>query len=376
MRVEPWPGESLQSWVEQLARRYNVKVAQMGAHLGLPALPPDQWSLGLTKDQIDQVSVVAGVNPAGVETMTLAPWMERWAGPGGGGMHPDAPSKHCGRCLIDNGGRWLLSWRLPMQQVCQRHQVLLRRGCGYCGRPIRGLKGDSSQAPGCLYRCRRWLSAQHVVVPHGSVEAAGASFLHGITEATAGDRVRTASGAVLTPSRLYREARLLQERIKSVLHPHDLLDARRSGRWAPQRVCGLGYLGVHDDPTGLYGWALAAQVLLADDQQEAVDAVRWVIARERRNSRFPRSKYEHLRMPESVGPALKPILADAIEQVDEPCPETLCEPTVRLHRVMGKVEHRLGGDGLEVTYENLDQVLWDHALRGWTAALARAVSRT
>jgi hypothetical protein len=151
IRVDPIPGEGLDSWLEALSRRLDTSARDLLAALGL-AEPHERrriptFTVYLRHDEAARVAAATGLTPAVLEEMTLAHFdpmalrIDRarrsvarnysWGRRRG--------TWFCPRCLTENGGRWLLRWRLGWSFACTRHRCLLAERCPTCERtPQRG----------------------------------------------------------------------------------------------------------------------------------------------------------------------------------------------------------------------------------------------
>ncbi|MFD9813159.1 TniQ family protein [Streptomyces sp. NPDC059080] len=149
IRLEPLPGEPLDSWLEALAHRSMVDVREILVALGLHhrhrgAIP--DHTLFLRPEEAEQAATASGVPVNRLHTMTLRQYdqhavllhierrsvirMQLWGRSG---------SRYCPECLIERDGRWLLRWRLPWTFACTRHRLLLAHECPACGhRPRHG----------------------------------------------------------------------------------------------------------------------------------------------------------------------------------------------------------------------------------------------
>ncbi|HEX6343085.1 TniQ family protein [Umezawaea sp.] len=144
--VDPVPGEGLDSWLEALSRRLATPVSELLPVLGLgqarrrgARLPA--FAVCLRARESSRVAAATGIAPAAVRAMTLARYdavalrvdhtarrvvaQYVWARRRG--------TWFCPRCLADNGGRWLLRWRLGWSFACTRHRCLLADRCPSCG---------------------------------------------------------------------------------------------------------------------------------------------------------------------------------------------------------------------------------------------------
>jgi DNA-binding MarR family transcriptional regulator len=154
LRVGILDGESLDSWLEELARRHQVAPRLVLPGLGLmrpsstnrlliettPALRRGvEQATGLAPGRLD-----AAIGEAIPKASRL-----RWGG-----------SRYCPRCLVENHGRWLLSWRLNWAIACTHHELLLLDVCPGCHtRPRRQIPGGTTPLPPA--------SCTHRVTPRG-----------------------------------------------------------------------------------------------------------------------------------------------------------------------------------------------------------------
>ncbi|MFF7192517.1 TniQ family protein [Streptomyces sp. NPDC008079] len=177
IRLDPLPGEALDSWLEALAQRLNTTLGEVLWHLGFPVrgrsgnhlrdIPPD-WTIALRDQETDAVAHASGLTPSSITAMTLVHYDQRalrldldrrhvnrrvlW-GRGSG-------SRFCPDCLRDSDGRWQLAWRLGWSYACLLHGQLLADCCPDCGRvqrqrpcsgrviPFPGICGNPPVAPG------------------------------------------------------------------------------------------------------------------------------------------------------------------------------------------------------------------------------------
>ncbi|WP_405630658.1 TniQ family protein [Streptomyces sp. NBC_01174] len=151
IRLDPLPGEALDSWLEALARRLHTPLGEVLRHFGFPArlgrgnhlkgIPAD-WTILLSEQETAAIAHASGLEPQKVTNITLASYdqralrinferryVNRWVlwGRGSG-------SRYCPDCLHDSGGRWQLAWRLGWSFACVLHGRLLADCCPDCGR--------------------------------------------------------------------------------------------------------------------------------------------------------------------------------------------------------------------------------------------------
>ncbi|WP_103529211.1 TniQ family protein [Streptomyces sp. SM12] len=126
LRVPLLPGESLDSWLEALARRNGISLRSMLAFLGLrtPSYTRRLYTT-LTAGTLRDLEERAGLRPGQLDEAVLAPDF-----PFGPMQAPG--SRYCPRCLAEREGRWLLTWWLPWTFACTTHHLLLHDGCPAC----------------------------------------------------------------------------------------------------------------------------------------------------------------------------------------------------------------------------------------------------
>lgn len=150
---EPYPGESLLSWVDALAglnrisRLQAVRFSAFTRPGGSMYRPSKRFVAHLPTETMSRVEVTTGLSAGELRRITLMHYA--------GGVLPGAPpsthrrtiamwlhrqrlaqplrSRACPACLRENGGRWLLRWRLIWSFACVRHHVFLLSACRGCG---------------------------------------------------------------------------------------------------------------------------------------------------------------------------------------------------------------------------------------------------
>jgi DNA-binding MarR family transcriptional regulator len=128
IRVLPRPGESIDSWLEALARRSWTSLSALLDALGLPEVPARERTSrlltalpeGALRRLEQQVSLPArhlddAVLPAEIFGRRAPGW------------------RFCPQCLRDGEGRWPTLWWLPWAFACTKHHALLHRVCPSCG---------------------------------------------------------------------------------------------------------------------------------------------------------------------------------------------------------------------------------------------------
>jgi hypothetical protein len=165
IRLPPLPGEALDSWLETYAHLLHVAVRDIFALAGadwdrLASEAERQhklWLYQLDEPDLAALSTVTGIPAATLADMTLA----RYEGTGLAAVTaapglPRTPrwwrqpigSRYCPRCLAANGGRWMLTWRIPWTFACTGCQVLLADTCPDCGRRHRRTRTGQPRWPG------------------------------------------------------------------------------------------------------------------------------------------------------------------------------------------------------------------------------------
>ncbi|PWS39792.1 hypothetical protein DKT74_36505 [Streptomyces sp. ZEA17I] len=124
IRVLPRPGESLDSWLEALARRNWVPLQSLTEALGIgprnnPArlvnrTPPEDLRLIETQLRLSEGALDNSITEPGMFLKRL-PYF-----------------RYCPRCLQEDQGRWLTRWWLPWTFACTRHQTLMHDICPGC----------------------------------------------------------------------------------------------------------------------------------------------------------------------------------------------------------------------------------------------------
>ncbi|MFI5761990.1 TniQ family protein [Streptomyces sp. NPDC051563] len=166
---EPYPGESLLSWVDALARLNRVSRlhALRLAGFARPDVagyrPSVHFGTYLTATTVARVHVATGLSAGQQHRMTLAhhadgvlpalpsPLHRRTAGIWLARLLLALParSRACPACLRENGGRWLLRWRLAWSFACVHHHVYLLAACRGCGNGLHQIVPGPADAVVC-----------------------------------------------------------------------------------------------------------------------------------------------------------------------------------------------------------------------------------
>ncbi|WP_326657780.1 TniQ family protein [Streptomyces sp. NBC_00385] len=148
LRVAPLPGESLDSWLEALARRNHLRLRAMLDILQLPQAPTTRLLVSnLEPHLLRQLEHVTGLPDGRLDQAVLDPGFPL-------GPQRQPRCRFCPQCLDENNGRWLLRWWLPWGFACTTHQVLLHDVCPRCGTAPRRLLPPAThrRPPGsCLH---------------------------------------------------------------------------------------------------------------------------------------------------------------------------------------------------------------------------------
>lgn len=157
IRLAPIEGEGLDSWLEALAHRCDVRWRDILAAVGLPAGRFGVFASIVVLDPSKAATVAAatGVSAATLVTMTLNRyehvWLRTAAAPGT--VSRGLPwgrlrgSRYCPTCLAESGGRWQLAWRLGWSFACTKHRRLLADICPTCAGAQRVRAFPANYAP-------------------------------------------------------------------------------------------------------------------------------------------------------------------------------------------------------------------------------------
>ena len=312
IRLDPLPEESLDSWLEALARRSATSWGDLLTTVGLTyesggeTRRAECW-LELTSRQSAALSHATGVAPRLVRSMTLTSLM---AVPDGA-QFPHSTrlpgSRFCPACLAERDGRWLLWWRLRWAFACPKHACLLVDECPTCHRsqrlrphprdlvPDPALCTRSSPEGGRKPdRCRSWLAntpAEYLGTDHpavtlqervltilaaGSVSdgiyadspVSGEVFLRDLT--ALGQRVLRYADAIELRTRVPRD---LWQRFEQAASQRP----RRAGTLPPWAL-----VGSSPAVAPAAAACLALPILLSDTRELAGERLRWLVASMRR----------------------------------------------------------------------------------------------
>ena len=153
IKVDPLPGEGIDSWLEAIAHRYNTKYGQILERVGLNP-QQRQWLVSLDANEAQDISVATGIVPEAIHAMTLRRY-------DGTALAINAArrtvrdhlsgkcsrSRYCPQCLAATKGRWQLPWRLVWSFACLQHRCLVSDYCHQCGSLQRDHRFPSSTVP-------------------------------------------------------------------------------------------------------------------------------------------------------------------------------------------------------------------------------------
>ncbi|MFF2378655.1 TniQ family protein [Streptomyces xiamenensis] len=126
LRVAPLPGESLDSWLEALARRNGLALRVMLSVLRLPRIFTTRLLVtSLEPHVLRQLEHVTGLAPGRLNAAVLDTGFPL-------GPQRQPRCRFCPQCLTERDGRWLLRWWLPWVFACTTHQALLHDLCPRC----------------------------------------------------------------------------------------------------------------------------------------------------------------------------------------------------------------------------------------------------
>lgn len=169
LRTPIHAGESLDSWIDALARRSQISPREVLRAFGIdyPALTVAQLLDHTSAVRLRHIEVATGLPPHRLDTAIEAALA---------GAKPlrSRGTRYCPACLGESGGRWRLIWRAKWAVACLRHQALLHEACPSCDTiPRRGLISASRERPAsrCEHildkhtqaRCRTDLAATALV---------------------------------------------------------------------------------------------------------------------------------------------------------------------------------------------------------------------
>jgi hypothetical protein len=181
IRLDPVPGEALDSWLDAYGQRLLMSGRELGRALGIPPellrLHGANVAKGDPSPDAERIAARAcGIDAERVRALWfgLARYDRLVAGrvPDGAGgrrravqwfarvLRPMVSSSYCPSCLRESGGRWLAAWRLPWYLVCAAHRTMLASGCPACGGTQRYAGLRAQHVPDLLTACSRPTAGQ------------------------------------------------------------------------------------------------------------------------------------------------------------------------------------------------------------------------
>lgn len=304
IRVAPLPGEAMDSWLETLAARSHTTWGDLLIAVGLKG-PGHGRSLlrypviDSTSSAIVSIATATGVPAQAIKAMALDAVVPEAGVPVVGPRALLLPgSRFCPACLNQNGGRWLLWWKLRYAFACPTHRCLLADLCPRCGGALRehSLSTKAIPVPGhCVSvggrsrRCGADLSdAPALELPaHHPALAAQDAILRAVHAGTVSDGIYHA-GPVPTAQYL-RDLMAVGTRAVRYGSKNDLLSAASyvgDGADTVEDLDGLARANrpsyYNHFPTSVVTTAVAAcaavPVLSATSAAAAGDRLRWLVA--------------------------------------------------------------------------------------------------
>jgi hypothetical protein len=282
VRVDPVPGEGLDSWLEAFTRRLATPARDLLPALGLDIAAARGGAVAfaavLRADEASRVAAATGVSVSVLQAMTLAHYDDV--------VHVVPATRRqlphhawtrrrgtwfCPRCLAESGGRWQLRWRLGWSFACTRHRCLLIDRCLDCGKGPRPASGwlHIPQASRCSarpaaanrthQRCGADLTA---VAPHDVVDGHAVLGAQQLLDTVLATGTATFGLYTAAPARqVFIDLAVLASRIQRTTAAPDVADlpGDASGQVAPAAVAvtrALAVLGNVED-------AAAAEMLAA-----------------------------------------------------------------------------------------------------------------
>ncbi|WP_280465374.1 TniQ family protein [Nocardia brasiliensis] len=147
LRTPIHAGESLDSWIDALARRSQISPREVLRAFGIdyPALTVAQLLDHTSAARLRHIEAATGLPPHRLDAAVGAALA-------GAKQLRTRGTRYCPACLDEGGGRWQLIWRTKWAVACLHHQALLHEKCPSCDTiPRRGLISASRERPatGC-----------------------------------------------------------------------------------------------------------------------------------------------------------------------------------------------------------------------------------
>ena len=166
LALAPLDDESWPSYLTRRAAQHGTNLAELGTHLGLRdgrGRWPGRFGVELAAGDVHRIAPILGLAPVEVEGMQLASYDQLAFDLSGlHGNHAIAATRaaahagwvwlagstFCPHCLAEDDGAWRLSWRIPWNTICLRHNAHLVGACQACeGVPGLGNRLHGSAPP-------------------------------------------------------------------------------------------------------------------------------------------------------------------------------------------------------------------------------------
>ena len=315
LRVQPIQGEALDSWLEALAARMQCAWGDLLVGVGLPAGRSRSytggWLIAPSEQQLESMSFVTGQSPSAINAMVLSRITRALGCPNIAVESVESMiwlskrrSRFCPSCLGENGGRWLLTWRMRWSFACLRHNCLLADACPACQSLQRAVPASVALIPvpgfcahkllGChgrsVTRCGTELSIAPVLQLAGDHPILAAQQM--IDAAVSAGVVHTGlyGRAPVPLSALIADLCALGGRILRYPNLDELRrltsDAVIAEFLIAREEAAFSYRGVTADSSAVASGiaaAAAGSILSAADPAEAAGRMRWLIAFNRRH---------------------------------------------------------------------------------------------
>lgn len=333
IRVAPLAGESVDSWLEAIARRYAIPFGLVVKASGVSPKPRTRpgW-LALAESDLAGISAATAVELESVRALTLHRYHDHllpdhdWRRLNRALWVRNNGARFCPQCLLDTGGHWQLTWRLNWHFACPRHGCLLAELCPSCHRPQRckAPRAGAVPRPGALCdgleSCGTNLAEhmptnveQPVLIAQQKVFA----LLDGrMTDLPLYSDAPQSSPAVLTDMKLLTQWILKSaDQAQLGLHlPADLCAATAVHRQATSWPYGVYWRNPRINPSALdmaSAATVAIKVLGAADVSVATQVLRKLM-----KTSADAGSYRHpISIPRRLTPALRHIQYDAYEPV-------------------------------------------------------------
>lgn len=314
LRVAPLPEESLESWLEALARRMSARWGEVTEAVGLTDAgcrklrDPNRHAhhIAPTERQWPVLANATGIELLAARRMTVGALMSV---PNGVPLPRSVylpSSRFCPQCLAERDGRWRTWWWLRWGFACPDHECLLLSECPACGRsqrvrphprelvPDPGVCTRTAPSGGRLpERCSQSLANANVVAlsaghPAIAVQRDILSIL-AVGNISNGIYAESPSSVEV----FFRDLAALGQRVLRYAEPADLRDRLPGDLWADiepltgreaRRDSSPAWTVTNQSSASVAAAAacLAVPILLTDSHAAAGEKLRWLVASMRR----------------------------------------------------------------------------------------------